>query len=91
VYVYTQVLDQCLLWDVGVTGGHVLFLMVNVTYVDFVVFAFIRHFNKPCSMSERCACNFCEAVTGFWSEAIIAISSANVAISVPMFVGKSAV
>jgi hypothetical protein len=30
----------------SVMGGHVLFLVVNVTCVDFVAFAFIRNFNN---------------------------------------------
>jgi hypothetical protein len=35
----------------------------------------MSHFTNQRSISETCAWNFCEAVTGFWSEAIIAVSS----------------
>jgi hypothetical protein len=77
--------------SISVTGGHVLFFVVNVTCVDFVAFAFTIHFNNNRSISEKCVYNFYEADTGFRSEAIIVVLSANVVVSVLMFVGKSAV
>jgi hypothetical protein len=61
-------------------GEGPLFLVVNVTCVDYVAFAFMRHFSNQRSIRERCDGNFCEAVNGYWSEAIIAVSTVNVSI-----------
>jgi hypothetical protein len=61
-----------------------------VVSVDFAAFAFIRHFSNHHSISERCVCNFYDAVMGFSSEANITVSSAKV-VYLRSHVSKSAV
>jgi hypothetical protein len=57
VQVDTKVFDRFLSWDLTVSvvqcyEWHVLFLVVNVTCVDFLAFVFIRHFNNQRTISE---------------------------------------
>jgi len=73
------------------TGGHEDHLRVQITWVDFVSLAFVRHFLSHFCMSSRAVCSLSVAITGSVWAARTAVSSAKVAVSVSAVVGKFAV
>jgi hypothetical protein len=73
------------------TGRHVFFLRVNVTWTDFVSFAFIRHFFNRDWILFKCICSQCVAIAGYSCVVRMAVSFAKVAVVLSAVVGKSAV
>ena len=74
-----------------VTGGHVPFLVVNVTSTDFVSFVLIPQHLVHRQILFKLACNFCEAFIGSESTDKTAVSSAKVPIRTCEDKGRSAV
>jgi hypothetical protein len=53
------------------TGAHVAHRVVNVTWTDLVSLACIRQVFSQDWIARREACNFCEAVAGSQSVAVV--------------------
>jgi hypothetical protein len=60
--------------------GHVLFRVVNVTWINLHLLAFILNFLKQFWIESRLVCSFCEAMAGSLSIANTAVSSAKVTV-----------
>ena len=66
-------------------------LWVKVTWIDFVSFAFIRHFFIHNWLLFKCICSLCVATAGSSCVIRTAVSSTKVAAVLSVVVGKSAV
>jgi hypothetical protein len=73
------------------TCGQIPLLVVIVICADLAGLTVIFHCSIQFCSRLRCCCSLCEAVAGSWSDDMIAVSSANVAISVLSVSGTSAV
>jgi hypothetical protein len=61
------------------TPGHVVLRVVNVACVDLELLAFSRHLVSQCQIARKLVCSFWESMAGSGSVAMIAVSSAKVA------------
>jgi hypothetical protein len=71
------------------TGGHVSLHIVNMTWIDFDLLAFILHFLNQSWIASRLVCSLCESKAGSLSMASTAVWTAKVAVVESGQIGRS--